>query len=243
MTPKLLIRWYRFRPPQIPESYDQVLRRFSEYYRDLGPELKTRFRHRLFLWLKWARFESENLPAITDEMRILVGSAFVQITFGLKEYLFREFRHIVIVPQAYSYRWAAGKTFMGDVNAKKRRITLSWPHVQTGFEIPDDAANVALHEVAHALSFEQKLRTEDEPLFKSQALATWESEARATMKAIRSQKVLRAYAGADQEELFAVSVETFFEQPQAFQRELPELYAAMCRLLNQNPINAEAPIG
>ena len=39
---------------------------------------------------------------------------------------------------------------------------------------------------------------------------------------------------ANLEEFFAVSVESFFERPVAFKKNMPELYACMCNLLNQD---------
>ncbi len=38
-------------------------------------------------------------------------------------------------------------------------------------------------------------------------------------------------------EFWAVAVETFFENPVGFKHQLPDLYAAIARLLNQDTLN------
>ncbi|MGZ5134018.1 MAG: zinc-dependent peptidase, partial [Flavitalea sp.] len=48
--------------------------------------------------------------------------------------------------------------------------------------------------------------------------------------------ILGDYAGTNYHEFWAVSVEIFFENPIRFRHELPDLYAAISKLLKQDPI-------
>jgi hypothetical protein len=48
---------------------------------------------------------------------------------------------------------------------------------------------------------------------------------------------LRDYSKANTEEFFAVCVEAFFESPEKFKRELPEIFQLLQFLLNQDPHN------
>lgn len=47
---------------------------------------------------------------------------------------------------------------------------------------------------------------------------------------------LDPYAATNYQEFWAVSIETFFERPTAFKRQLPDLYSSLCVLLNQDPL-------
>ena len=38
-------------------------------------------------------------------------------------------------------------------------------------------------------------------------------------------------------EFWAVSVEAFFENPKGLKENMPDLYEALCRVLNQDPLN------
>ena len=66
----------------------------------------------------------------------------------------------------------------------------------------------------------------------------WERVALQEVTKLRHEKnsVLRNYAGQNKHELFAVCVETFFEQPGELKAKIPVLYETMCDLLNQRPV-------
>jgi Mlc titration factor MtfA (ptsG expression regulator) len=48
--------------------------------------------------------------------------------------------------------------------------------------------------------------------------------------------LLGDYAATNYHEFWAVAVEIFFESPDQFRDELPELYEAMATVLNQDPL-------
>lgn len=53
----------------------------------------------------------------------------------------------------------------------------------------------------------------------------------------KSETFFREYAGTNTSEFLSVCVENFFEIPEAFEKELPEIYYHLCYLLNQDPLN------
>ena len=54
------------------------------------------------------------------------------------------------------------------------------------------------------------------------------------MKINKGPQFLRDYAKSNIHEFWAVCVEHFFEAPVQFKEQLPELYIAMCNVLNQD---------
>ena len=110
--------------------------------------------------------------------------------------------------------------------------------------MPDDAVNVALHEMAHVLEFENSYRTLFDKFFKQVNWNEWAQVAFQKMHTIRAKQnyFLKSYGGINMSEMFAVCVETFFEQPADFKKSLPELYQTLVTLLRQNPLNAEDPL-
>jgi Mlc titration factor MtfA (ptsG expression regulator) len=48
--------------------------------------------------------------------------------------------------------------------------------------------------------------------------------------------ILGSYAATNYNEFWAVAVENFFERPKQMKDALPELYQAMCLLLNQDTL-------
>ena len=51
--------------------------------------------------------------------------------------------------------------------------------------------------------------------------------------------ILNPYAATNCQEFWAVCIEIFFERSVGFSTQLPELYSALCTLLNQNPLTTE----
>ena len=90
-------------------------------------------------------------------MKIVISSAFTQVTFGLKIVTFSKFNTIFIAPSSYTYK-KVNQFFDGDVNIKTSRVNLSWPAVKRGFKISDDALNLCIHEFGHCLIIENPKR-------------------------------------------------------------------------------------
>jgi Mlc titration factor MtfA (ptsG expression regulator) len=58
-----------------------------------------------------------------------------------------------------------------------------------------------------------------------------------------NRNLLGEYAAVNYHEFWAVSVETFFENPVCLKHELPDLYEAMVSLLRQDPLNMKSNVG
>ena len=243
MRELIITFWYKKFPPQIPIHYNRTLNAYSEYYQNLSQENKTTFLKRLYILLKFIRFIPKGLPHVTDEMRVVIGSAIIQITFGLKNYLIKEFNTIYVVPRAYHFR-DYKVPFLGHVDFANRVVCFSWRDVKTGFFIADDAVNVALHEMAHCLEKENTYRQLFSTFFDSEKWANWADYAYEKMEIIRRRenRFLKNYGGKNMHEMFAVCIETFFEKPDEFRYYLPELYDSLRELLNQDPTLKSSPV-
>ena len=220
-----------------------ILLATNTYYKNLSETNKNTFRIRTLLFLWTTNFNSAPKFSLNNKMKIIISSAFVQITFGLKITTLDKFNNIFITPTSYSYK--NNKTlFEGDVNLYTKQINMSWPAIEKGFKIPDDAMNLPIHEFGHCLIFENSKRSYLSRIFKEKDFDNWKKHATIKFQKIElnKNKVLRDYAGTNLIELFSVSLETFFEKPDFFQTHEPKLYLSMAKLLNQDPRNKLNPI-
>ncbi len=215
----------------------------NSYYKNLSENNKDIFRIRTLMFLNTTNFSSDPGFLLTNRMKIIISSAFVQITFGLKILTLDEFKHIFITPSSYSYKNNKA-LFDGDVNIYTKRVNMSWPAIKKGFEINDDAINLAIHEFGHCLIYENTKRSYISRIFQEKEFNIWRKLAKAKAFKIKSKenKILRDYAGNNMSELFSVSLETFFEQPEKFRNHESKLYFCMTRLLKQDPRNKINPI-
>jgi len=242
MIERIQIAWISWKLKKFPVEYDKYLKHYSSYYRGLSPSLKNQFKKRLYISKKFIDFKPVEFDEVTEEMKVLITSALIQMTFGLNKYILRTFKTIYVVPNTYSFR--EYKALLGHVDYNVNIIAMSWPSVQHGFVIPDDAFNVAIHELAHALQAENQERFYFSKFFRDLDLLKFNHEGIKKLYDIRAKRhhYLREYAANNMVEFFAVSVETFFEQADTFRQKLPRLYQLMVNLFKQDPTQEENPL-
>jgi hypothetical protein len=200
------------------------------------------FVFRTLHFLEYIQFDSSPEIQLNLEIKVLVASGFIQITFGLKRYRLRHFKSIYIAHQPYTYQ-KVGVAYHGDTNPKTARINLVWSIVKEGFLIPDDALNLCLHEFSHALTIENQKRNCLNRFFSQRDLFRYFFITKREIQAMNQgkQSIFRKYGAANLMEFFAVSVEVFFEQPARFAIENPLLFEKLCFLLQQDPRKAGNP--
>ncbi|MBL4708185.1 MAG: zinc-dependent peptidase, partial [Flavobacteriales bacterium] len=221
---------------------DVILSESNDYYKDLSPEMREIFVLRLLYFLKHINFSSSNQICLTFEIKTLVASGFVQLTFGLKRYRLRNFETIHIAHKPYAYK-DIGLLYHGDTNPKMARINLVWKVVEEGFKIPDDSLNLSIHEFSHALILDNKERMTFRKFYRHKDLIYYLLAAKLEMHRIRkgNDSLFRSYGATNLMEFFAVSVEVFFEQSKRFASDYPILFERLCFLLKQDPRQRNNP--
>lgn len=210
--------------------YHTVLNKYIDYYRKLNQPDRRKFINRLHELIENMEFIGEQGQSINLRVCILCCAPLIQITMGLDTYLFNNFHTFVVYPrQFYSEKQ---KTYVKGGVSRGDAIFFSLEDLIKGYNIPNDALNLGLHEIAHAIHIEYF----DEVF--EQKFPQWLKIAEEELVAMRykADPILRNYAGRNKHELFAVCVETFFEQSMEMKNQQPKLYEAMCFLLNQDPL-------
>jgi len=218
-------------------KYDSVLRTVHSYYNGLNFSEKRRFVERIIVFMREKKFESKEGINITPEMKILISSSAIQLTFGLEEYYFNHFHTILVYPQSFHVP-GMNQALKGGTTPNGY-VAFSWRDFEMGYQIHNDGYNLGLHEMAHALKIDVTKSAEFDQRF-AFYYDKWESIGLKEFKKIKranEPSFLRDYAGENLHEFFAVCVEHFFEKPAEFQRHLPDIYNHLCVLLNQNPIH------
>jgi Mlc titration factor MtfA (ptsG expression regulator) len=211
-----------------------TLAKYAIHYQRLGPEEKQRFERIVSTFIHDKEWRGVRMR-VEEEMKVMVSACAAELLLGFPELELRHFDTIVLHPD--SYRSNSGRMHQGEVRPKAGVIMISWRDFLHGYAHTRDAHNVGLHEMAHALWFENKIQNGEHNFLHPELLQDWIDHADAEMERIKSGKsgLLREYAGTNQPEFFAVAVEYFFELPREFKQDLPELYAVLSAMLRQDP--------
>ena len=235
--------FYKINPPKIDSEITALLSEHSSFFMSLNDRQKRKFLKRILLYMRFVWFSGSPNLYLTKKMKVIIAGAAIQITFGLKRFLPKYYRTFHLMRGQYKIPELTA-FLLGHVDKTKKTITLSWPDAEHGFLIPDDAHNVVLHEMAHVILFENSLRFSWEEFFSRRDWDNWLSIASIRFLQLQNQKspVLRDYAKNNLLELFAVSIETFFEQPGRLKLHMPKLYLALSNLLRQDPVDHKFPM-
>jgi Mlc titration factor MtfA (ptsG expression regulator) len=215
-------------------KYSIIIGSVLSYFNDLPSELKWRFvkrTHQFRLQKKFHYIGLENL----EETAILVSASAIQVTFGLKNYQLAYFKDIYILADAYHME-NDEELYIGHVAPDG--IYLSFKHFLHGYTYKNDNINVAVHEMSHALLYNNFFAQYG---IDADFRLNYEKFSNSTGPILADvitnrRSYLRSYAFSNLHEFWAVSAEAFFENPHGLKENMPDLYQAMSRVLNQDPM-------
>lgn len=219
------------------KQIDQFLAKYNSFYRALSLDGRAKFIHRLEEFIAEKQFIGQDGIVIQDQHKWLIASGAIMITFGSDDYLYKNTRRILVYPQEF-YNRAINKNLKG--GSSKFQVMLSWNNIVKGFEDDKDALNLVIHEFAHAFEFALRYVSSTNKRFKAYQLLL-DDIAEDAFEVLKTEKssAFRKYAQTNRKEFFAVAMEYFFEQPENFMRNFPELYTHLSVALNLNPLNKE----
>lgn len=257
-----LLMWQTWRkkrpqPAPFPSEWRRILHERCPFSSRLPAADLPDLEGSIQIFLAGKRFEGCAGLAITDDIRVCVAAHACLLALHLPTEPYARLRSILVYPNGYvgpGYRhvgsgvWEEFPQPRSGESWPEGAVVLAWDVLCANMLTPDAGFNVALHEFAHQLDFEDG-HADGVPLLgggKSLAerrtrRAAWVRVMRAEFSRLQAQvhrgeeTVLRDYGATNGAEFFAVATECFFGKPQALQREHPELYAEMKWYYQQDP--------
>lgn len=225
--------WSLRHPPEMPAPLERQLGTVLPYYRQLDGVEKKRFRDRCMLWVQSREHLLEGLEDFPQEVKHIIASQVVMMTFGLEKYLLLPYDRIVLYPHPFPTPSHAflhhSETHDGD-----GVMIFNVNPLMSAIHKPREYYNLVLHEYGHAF-----IQNHPEAQFPVLNGEDWEK-----LASHRGFGLARAQQCVGMPELQPqqVMLEYFFTIPHAFQQELPEAYAQLCQVLNQDPLQAQRPV-
>ncbi len=218
---------------QLSINQQIILKQEVKFYKKLNSTHQKYFEYRLANFIDNYRFIGRGGYIITDQTRVVVGSVYVMMTFGMRKYLTDVFDKIVIYPTQFKSK-AHDRNHKGEFNFRYRTIVFSWEDFVEGIINENDNLNLGVHEFTHTLSFHGKISKD----YSAKVFNQMHGEILQYVKTpenaenIRSNNFFRKYAFTNGLEFMAVMMEYFFESPKEFRERFPELYIKVVKMIN-----------
>lgn len=217
----------------LPDEWRLMLESYSKFYCRLAPQGRAKFERDVLEFMRDARVEGIRGYRPDERTRLLVAIGFATVFHALVDRVLLLSKPIIIFPgRSFSEKFKPNSGNIAGMAMPRDSMILADESIRLGFEKPRDGFNPVIHELAHYLDFDVFSMSgpcDDAPMgltpgqrevWQEVKVAEWE-------KLQRKESPLIPYALSDNGELFACSVEMFFENPGPLKEKSPELYALL----------------
>lgn len=217
------------------EVLRKVLLKHFPYFSKLVHPDQDKFINRLRKFIRAKIFVIHDVKGYR-EMPILLSAAAIQLTFGLNRYMMPHFTIIQIYPQEF-IGMEPMRILIGNVSGNT--INIAWKQFLESYKNKYDKNNLGLHEMAHALYYQNFEADEYRDI---EFQGSFHHFTSLGDKIFEREKLLSVglysdYAMKNFQEFWAESIEIFFQSPDRLNQHYPDLYNILCDLLSQDPLN------
>lgn len=221
------------KPNKIAPEEESFLRQNFPFYQNLSDRHKVYFHHRLSTFKKKYVFIPREDFQINREMQTLVAGTYVMLTFGMRRYLIDTFDKIIIYPDTY-YSNHTEEYHKGEFNPRMKAVVFSWNDFINGFETDNDNLNLGIHEFSHVVHLHSLRSNDGSSLAFRKHYKRLHKEVNhpPNRQRLIDSDYFRIYAFTNQFEFISVIIEHYFETPNEFKTQFPELFENVSKMLN-----------
>jgi hypothetical protein len=243
----MIFRWLterrraRLLETPFPDAWRTYLTDNVHAYRLLDETEQERLRDLVQVFIAEKNWEGCGGLELDDEMRVTIAGCACLLILGRDHDLMSDVGSILVYPSTVLLpdaprgffdgrpRIEGGSTEVLGLAHRGGPVVLAWDSVLAGAKNAADGRNVVIHEMAHKIDFLDGSADGTPPLDTPGERREWARICSEVFLAVKGgdERFLRAYAGTNEAEFFAVTSEVFFEKPKQLQRELPELYGLL----------------
>ncbi len=232
--------------PQFDPTWGSVLERGFEHWSMLDPDELTRMQWLVASFFHGTRWEAANGFELTDEIKVLISAQASMLLLGLELDNYPQVTSVIVHPSTVRLRgdhaaggvlrWSGTQTLAGQAHYRGP-VVLSWTAARRGAKFPAGGQNVVYHEFAHQLDMLDGITDGTPPLDDESARQRWVEVCTRAYDTVRAKgsPILRAYAGTNPAEFFAVATEVFFNRPLEVCEHEPALYGELQGFYGQDP--------
>ena len=211
----------------------EILIAHVEFYVKLPEHHQIQFRKDVAWFLSCTKVSGVGIPVNHVDEHLVAASAIIPI-FHFEHWENYELHEVLLFRGSFNFEFetdAPDSAILGLVGTGKMegKMALSIEALYEGFLNKEDRQNTAVHEFIHLLDkADGRVDGMPKQLISYSYALPWLNLIRHKMGQVQNgQSDIDPYAGISLAEFFAVSCEYFFERPEEFQKNHPELYEQM----------------
>ena len=228
------------------DAWRGVLNEAMAHWTYLDDDERERLGERAVTLAASLRWEAARGFELSDEITMLIAAEASLIALERPTDSYREVRTVVVHPTtmviAGQHSQMSGVVsddpmpIIGQANPFGP-VLIAWDAARFAARHPEEGNNVVFHEFAHKLDMLTGIANGTPPMDDAEQEGRWVAACGDAYQRVvegRS-RALRAYAGVNPAEFFAVATEVFFDTPQVLVRHEPTLYEALADWYRQDP--------
>ncbi|MEY2974146.1 MAG: hypothetical protein RIR49_566 [Actinomycetota bacterium] len=221
---------------------------------DAGRERHRAESERLHDRIRWETPDGFDLDTAMRET-VVTLAALLAAGFAERDDPFAQVRSVIVHPGAFRVSErrssrsggivrAGGRSLAGQSGHGRGPLVISWSQVRADLRRPSAGRNVVLHEFAHKIDQLDGFADGLPPIADGSLRRDFDRVMGRSFDRVRRsrQGLLRAYAGSDPAEHFAVASEVFFTRPVEMRSRAGGLYRALSAFYRQDPASPAGPL-
>ncbi len=213
----------------LPDNYQDLLNDYVAFYSKLDEQGKKKFEEKFKQFLSAVKISGANAE-VEDLDRVLIGAAAVIPIYYIPDWEYINLREVLLYPGNFNMEFEQHGNerlisgMVGTGGLENVMIISKW-ELRQGFINNKNNRNTAIHEFVHLIDkMDGTLDGVPELLLQRKSIVQWQNLIQLTMEQIRrGESDIDIYGATSPVECFAVISEYFFEQPELFSSNHPEL--------------------
>jgi Mlc titration factor MtfA (ptsG expression regulator) len=243
LSPQINWWWYQRNPPPLSTGATKLLEEHFFYYKKLSPELKTRFRERVAMFMLGNEFirpvraddsEAQQLRnQVPEDLKAAVAALATQVFFGKTEHLVNKYEHFILYPHPFPTP-QYNNLHTSEIYDEDGVVLLAADPMMVGLNNPQQFFSIGLYEFSNI--FRKMTPSVSEPILTENDWDLLSKISGMTKESISG--VVGLYDLDD----FGIVSHHFFTFSEIFKSTLPDLYQLLSNIFHQDPANGVSPI-
>lgn len=232
-----------------PSAWHHTLTSSVPLYGKLPPDLKTRLRQHVQLFLAEKAFYGCDGFEVDDRVRVTIAGHACLLILARPFSEYDEVRSILVYPDLYRAQApehdgmvvSTSDQIRAGEASSRGQVVLAWTECEEAARPGTGPHNVILHEFTHQLDYLDGTADGAPPLNGHQA-EEWQHTMTEAYEDLRHslrhhhRGWLDPYGATQPAEFFAVLTEAFYQQPQHLKDKQPSVYAVLCNYYRVDPL-------